>query len=270
MKLKNKFALIIALTAFINFGGTVEAAEIDTELAIIAAEQDNDSGEFLAPIQKSEDDKKKLTEQNNSEPEVTSTVEEKVPEEKVPEEKVVEEKVVEEKVPEPVKAELPQSVEEKVTLPETEEISAPVGLPNPIKNYANFEELAQAVKFAPLYIPKKSGYVINEIFSISGTTAEIRYIRRWEPEVSLHVRTYKRAEGEKLQDISGIHGVKWRIDMTSGITVYIAKIEENSHVAAWSSGSYTFSAHVKNLSFAAFHSLVIDELVDLTTHYYLN
>ena len=46
MKLKNKFALAVALTAFqfLNSGGAVEAAEIDNELAVIAAEQDNGCG----------------------------------------------------------------------------------------------------------------------------------------------------------------------------------------------------------------------------------
>ena len=126
------------------------------------------------------------------------------------------------------------------------------------------------MKFTPLYIPKKSGYNVTELFSIENQTAEIRYGRRWEPEVALIIRTYKRPEGEGLKDISGIQGVKWRIDTTSGSTVYIAKINERAHVAAWASGSYTFAAYVQNISFAAFHSLVIDELVDLTTHYYTN
>jgi len=68
VKNKNKFALLIALTAFqfFYFGGAVEGAEIDNELAIIAAEQDNSSGAFLNPSQNSPsqenfagDDKKK-------------------------------------------------------------------------------------------------------------------------------------------------------------------------------------------------------------------
>ncbi len=318
MKLKNKFALIIALTAFqfINFGEAVEAAEIDTELAIIAAEQDSGSGDYLTPAQNpapleniSGDDKKKSSatfhtdvttesqaeensaptsevsaEENISEPteEIISIVEEEVnqsdaekisqqPEEKIsqqPEEKISQQP--EEKISQQPEENISQQPEEKISQQPEEKISQPASLSNPVTSYANFEELAKALNFTPLYIPKKSGYAVSELFSIANQIAEIKYGRRWEPEVSLTIRTYKRPEGEGLKDISGVQGVKWRIDMTSGAAVYIAKIDERSHVAAWSSGRYTFSAHVENISFAAFHSLVIDELVDLTTHYYAN
>ena len=144
-----------------------------------------------------------------------------------------------------------------------------VGMPNPIKSYTTFEEVADAVGFTPLYIPKKSGYTIKGILSIDDRIAEIRYGRRWEPEVSLSVRTYKRAPEEDLQDISGINGAKWRVDDNSGSTIYLAKINDNDHAAAWAVGDFTFSAYVKNLSFAAFYALVVDELIDLSNHYYI-
>ena len=289
MKLKNKFALIIALTAFqfVNFGGAVEATEIDKELAIIAAEQDNGSGEVFTPSQNtvsnetfSGDDKKKIVEENSANNSANNSA--TTTESSEPVEEIV--SVTEEVVTQPVKEEVKQpetvttpAVVEKVKQPETattpaaeEKLSQPANLANSRQRYANFEELAQALKFTPLYIPKKSGYNVTELFSVANQTAEIRYGRRWEPEVALIIRTYKRPEGEGLKDISGIQGVKWRIDTTSGSTVYIAKINERAHVAAWASGSYTFAAYVENISFAAFHSLVIDELVDLTTHYYTN
>lgn len=268
MKSKNKFALVIALTAFqfFYFGGAVESAEIDKELAIIAAEQDTSSEDFLTPSQNSPsqenfsgDNKKKIAD------EISKPVEEtiSVVEEQVNQPETI--SVVEEQVNQ---SETVSVVEEKVNQPA--ENLQPVENPNPMTSYSNFQDLSASLKFTPLYIPKKSGYTMTEIYKVANQTAEIRYGRRWEPEVSLHIRTYKRGEGEELKDISGVHGVKWRIDMTSGATVYIAKINERSHVAAWASGSYTFSAYVENLSFAAFHSLVIDELVDLTTHYYSN
>ena len=307
MKNKNKFALLIALTAFqfFYFGGAVEGAEIDNELAIIAAEQDNSSGAFLNPSQNSPsqenfsgDDKKKIAEENqpevfqatqtekNSQPveekaqpveETITVIEEQVNQPTDTKTATVEEKVTPpaENVSQPVTenvakpAETSKPVAENISTPAENSLQS-VNLQSPTTNYANFEDLAAALKFTPLYIPKKSGYTVNEIFSIANQTAEIRYGRRWEPEVSLIIRTYKRKDGEELKDISGIQGVKWRIDMTSGTRVYIAKINERSHVASWASGSYTFAAYVENLSFAAFHSLVIDELVDLTTHYYTN
>lgn len=144
-----------------------------------------------------------------------------------------------------------------------------VGMPNPLKSYSSFEEVSAAVGFTPLYIPKKSGYTINSIMSIDNRIAEIRYGRRWEPEVSLAVRTYKRSPNEELQDISGVQGAKWRADESSGSTVYLAKISDDNHAAAWAVGDFTFSAYVENLSFAAFYALVIEELVDLSNHYYV-
>lgn len=142
-------------------------------------------------------------------------------------------------------------------------------LPNQKLVYANFTEVARAVHFVPLYMPRKSGYEITAMYAAQGI-AEIRYGRRWEPTVSLTVRTYKRADGEELRDISGVTGVKWRIDTTTGTTIYIAKISDTQQVAAWAVGHYTFSAQAENLSFAGFHSLVADELVELSTHYYFD
>lgn len=151
------------------------------------------------------------------------------------------------------------------TPPSTETIQAP----NPKEVYANFAEVARALGFIPLYMPRKSGYEITAIYAEPGIV-EMQYGRRWEPEVGIAVRTYKRAEGEELRDISGVSGVKWRVDTTTGTTIYLAKISDNEQVAAWAVGHYTFSAHSKNISFAGFHALVADELVELSTHYYLD
>ena len=185
-------------------------------------------------------------------------------------------------VPEPIAEPSPASEPEPIieTPPEpqsppppartfTPQATVTVGLPNQQAAYANFTEVARAVKFIPLYMPRKSGYEITALYASNGI-AEVRYGRRWEPTVSLSVRTHKRAEGEALKDISGITGVKWRVDTSTGTTVYIAKISETQQVAAWAVGHYTFSAQAENLSFAGFHSLVADELVDLSTHYYLD
>lgn len=144
-----------------------------------------------------------------------------------------------------------------------------VSMPSEKIIYANFVEVAQAVHFTPLYMPRKSGYEITAIYAGQGIV-EVRYGRRWEPNVSLTIRTYKRRDGEELQDISGVSGVKWRVDTSTGTTIYIAKISETEQVAAWAVGHYTFSARSENLSFASFHSLVADELVELSTHYYLD
>ena len=160
----------------------------------------------------------------------------------------------------------PQPITRPSTPPST---VTTVALPDQKVVYANFAEVSRAVKFVPLYMPRKSGYEITALYAGNGI-AEIRYGRRWEPTVSLTVRTHKRAEGEELQDISGVKGVKWRVDTTTGTTIYVAKISETRQVAAWAVGHYTFSAQAENLSYAGFHSLVADELVELSTHYYLD
>lgn len=167
--------------------------------------------------------------------------------------------------PPPVIETPPPVVVKPITPPPTETVR----LPDQKAIYANFSDVARAVHFIPLYIPRKSGYEITEIYAGQGV-AEIRYGRRWEPTVSLTVKTYRRSAGEQLQDISGVTGVKWRVDTTTGTTIYIAKISETRQVAAWAVGQYTFSAQSENLSFAGFHSLVADELVELSTHYYLD
>ena len=182
--------------------------------------------------------------------------------------------VVESK-PEPKPEPKPQPIIEQpkpqpITRPSTPPSTVTtVALPDQKVVYANFAEVSRAVKFVPLYMPRKSGYEITALYAGNGI-AEIRYGRRWEPTVSLTVRTHKRAEGEELQDISGVKGVKWRVDTTTGTTIYVAKISETRQVAAWAVGHYTFSAQAENLSYAGFHSLVADELVELSTHYYLD
>ena len=195
----------------------------------------SDSNSITPPVDDSVSDKKKLVEETNINP------------------------------PSNAVSEIPQEVPLQNSAPAEESVA----IPNPIKSYSNFDEISKALGFTPLYIPKKSGYTINEIWSIDNRIAEIRYGRRWEPEVSLAVRTYKRSPNEELQDISGINGAKWRVDESGGSSIYLAKLNDNDHAAAWAVGDFTFSAYVQNLSFAAFYALVVEELVDLSNHYYV-
>ena len=132
MKLKNKFALIVALTAFqfVNFGGAVEATEIDKELAIIAAEQDNGSGEVFTPAQNavsnenfSGDDKKKIVEENSANTSANNST--ATTESSEPVEEIV--SVTEEVVTQPETATTPAVVPEEVKQPETATTPAVVG-----------------------------------------------------------------------------------------------------------------------------------------------
>lgn len=312
MEIKNKLAALTILTAF-NFAN-VQAATIDTELAVIAAEQANDDSqekksEAPATANQEKKSRKELRAEEKRLKEERKAAERQHKEEMKAAEKEVREAQKNSKdkkyqqlknserdsskknfptvdpVTTPVESvpvEKPEPAEEVTTFeppatstpvttqPPAQSQTPAVSLPNAVTMQANFDDLAKAANFVPLYMPKKSGFTINSMMLIGGRTAEIRYGRRWEPEVSLNIRTYKRFDGEETKDISGVSGVKWRVDMTSGTTVYIAKIAENKHVAAWAVGNYTFSAQAENLSFAAFHAIVADELVDLSRHYYVN
>ena len=189
---------------------------------------------------------------------------------------------VSEPEPQPQPVSKPEPQPQPAPTPQPQPVSPPTitgnSTPTPIETvtmpdqkvvYANFTEVSRAIGFIPLYMPRKSGYEITALYAGQGI-AEVRYGRKWEPTVSLTVRTHKRAAGEELQDISGVTGVKWRVDTSTGTTIYIAKISETRQVAAWAVGHYTFSAQAENLSYAGFHSLVADELVELSTHYYLD
>lgn len=309
MKLKNKIAALSTLLIF-QFGAA-NAAGIDDELAVIAAEQDK-TGEKIETFDPDSLDadknkpktRKEIKEEQERLEKEREEARKKIREERRKSRDELKGKAPISKNPAPVArkqennssavtsttptVQAVQAVEENPAVeeftpveeiqdnPQIEEKVKPVaepprniGLPNPINSYASFNEIVQAMNFTPLYIPKKSGYTITSMMTVNNRIAEIRYSRKWEPNVSLHVRTYKRTAGEELKDISGVVGVKWRVNVVNGITTYIAKIDENKHVAAWAVGNYTFSAYVENLSFAAFHALVADELVDLSNHYYI-
>ena len=322
MEVRKKIALFMILAA-INLPGTLNAAEEDKELSLIAAEQersgeDEQLDEINPALKESlstertpesakeiKERKKKLKETRKEKEKIneqklkdSGTPKDKKPKDKQPKEEpiVIEPTKIEPKPePQPVVEPQPQPKPQPVVEPNPQPTPQPVVEPNPqpqpitepkspltppqtvdtvaLPNqklvYANFSEIARAVQFVPLYMPRKSGYEITALYAGQGI-AEVRYGRRWEPTVSLTVRTHKRAQGEELRDISGVTGVKWRVDTTTGTTIYVAKISETQQVAAWAVGHYTFSAQAENLSYAGFHSLVADELVELSTHYYLD
>ena len=257
-----KFALLTAMLAmnFLIYPMLVEAASDDDELSIMAAEQRKDDD---ANVTVREDveifDSKSNTEGSGESIENSGN-------------SVVTENVVNEENTNINEAETVVHTNTNVTenVKKNETLQENVNTPNPIVAYPNFEDAAKKVGFVPLYIPKKSGFAMNYIAVIGGNMVEIRYSKRWEPTVTLSVRTYKRSAGEELKDISGVQGVKWKVDLSSGMTIYIARVNNNTNAAAWSVGQYTFAAMTENLSFAAFHSFIVEELVDLCNHYFIS
>ena len=217
------------------FMSTALAAGVDDELSIMAAEQRRDAPSDV--------------EDTYDQPPVV--------------EKPIEKTVVEKPIEKPAPTIETAPVEPPAAKPPS------VTTTNPVQSFGSFEELAEELGYIPLYVPKGTGYALNYMAMISGTVGELRYSRRWETEVNLVVRTYKRPVGEELRDISGINGVKWRVDLSGGTPIYLARVGENSNAAAWAIGQYTFAAMAENLSFAAFRTLVFDELADLSSHYFI-
>ena len=296
MTLGKKIALL-TIAAMICLPCAGYAAEEDRELALIAAEQEDSGEEQLDDInpaltetittERTQETDKEIRERKKklrqTRKEKESENERKLEESTRRDATRSEEPTIiidPNETPPPIEPINPSPPVQQVTPPPIEPVkpSTPAVVPQKTETvampdqkilYANFSEVSRAVHFIPLYMPRKSGYEIAALYAGQGV-AEVRYGRRWEPTVSLTVRTHKRADGEPPQDISGVTGVKWRVDTTTGTTIYIAKISETQQVAAWAVGHYTFSAQAENLSYAGFHSLVADELVELSTHYYLD
>ena len=143
-----------------------------------------------------------------------------------------------------------------------------VGMPNPVVQYPVFEDARNAVGFTPLYVPRKSGYRCDYIAVIDGNLAELRFSRKWEPEVRLTVRTYLRRQGEDVRDISGVYGAECRQETIGNVPVVTARLENRTYLAAWTVGEYTFSAMLEGAAYEAFRALLSDELLDLSVHYY--
>ena len=257
-----KFALLATILAinFLLYPTLVEAVSDDDELSIMAAEQrkDNDANVTVREDVEVFDSKSATAGSEESIDNDSNTV---ITENLGNEDNS---KINENETAVPIDTNVTDGVKKNETFQEN------VNVPNPIVSYPSFEEAAKKVGFIPLYIPKKSGFAMNYIAVISGNMVEIRYGKRWEPTVTLSVRTYKRSAGEELKDISGVQGVKWKIDLSSGMTIYIARVNNNTNAAAWSVGQYTFAAMTENLSFAAFHSFIVEELVDLCNHYFIS
>ena len=144
-----------------------------------------------------------------------------------------------------------------------------VSLPNPLTEYETYEETSQVLGFPPLFLPKLTGYDCTNYIVIGGQVADLRYGRKWEPEVHLTVRTYRMSEKEALHDISGVYGVEWQWQETEKhMPFYIARAGENSYVASWAVEPYIFSAYGENLSYAPFYNIVTEGLMELSAAYY--
>lgn len=141
------------------------------------------------------------------------------------------------------------------------------GMPNPLVEYKSYEETAEVLGFPPLALPGSSGWQPTAYIVINNEMAELRYGKKWEPEVSFTVRSYRLAEGEEVSDISGLYGVRWWEENFEEQTVYTARSGEKSFAAMWNTGRYIFVAYGENMAYAPFWYLVTDSLLSQSGTY---
>ncbi len=158
--------------------------------------------------------------------------------------------------------------EGKTAASESKEQESKVGMPNPMVEYPAYGEAAKTLGFPPLALPEMTGYQCSKIYVIGGNVGEIRYGRKWEPEVSLTVRSYRMSKGEAVRDITGIYGVDWRTEIAKGIKLYIAKVGDNSYAATWAVEPYIFAAYAENMAYTPFMNVVTNGLMEISSAFY--
>ena len=72
------------------------------------------------------------------------------------------------------------------------QVTAAVGMPNPMVPAASYSEMVEAISVHPLYFPLSSGLELQQRFIIGGTVADLRYASRYgapEKRAQFTVRT---------------------------------------------------------------------------------
>ena len=132
------------------------------------------------------------------------------------------------------------------------QVTAAVGMPNPMVPAASYSEMVEAISVHPLYFPLSSGLELQQRFIIGGTVADLRYASRYgAPE--------KRAQFTVRTVVA---------DPTQMTTVQLAEVSESSFVAYWTKDGVCFSVGAENVNRWDFLRQVRDNLIDLTEHYY--
>lgn len=152
------------------------------------------------------------------------------------------------------------------------QVTAAVGMSNPMVPAASYSEMAEAISVHPLYFPLSSGLELQQRFIIGGTVADLRYASRYgapEKRAQFTVRTVVADPTQMTAEaLSGVYGADWK-DMTIGSTaVQLAEVSDSSFVAYWTKDGVCFSVGAENVNRWDFLRQVRDNLIDLTEHYY--
>ncbi len=141
------------------------------------------------------------------------------------------------------------------------------GLANPIVEYETYEDAKKALGFAPLYLPKITGYDLYYVSIVGGDLADLSYRRSGQPNTEIRVRTAL-ASANRKDDISGIYTDKWTDYVVKKLPVKACKLSDKIFAAHWKSDGYLFSVQSEGISYTEFINLLENGLVDIAVHYY--
>ena len=125
-------------------------------------------------------------------------------------------------------------IRDRATNDSAAQVTAAVGMPNPMVPAASYSEMVEAISVHPLYFPLSSGLELQQRFIIGGTVADLRYASRYgapEKRAQFTVRTVVADPTQMTAEaLSGVYGADWK-DMTIGSTaVQLAEVLSLIHI----------------------------------------
>ncbi len=122
-------------------------------------------------------------------------------------------------------------------------------LPNPMVEYDSASEMNKVLKFDMLQLPAELEYTPKDYYVIDKRLGQIDYTNQAE---DLEI-TLRKAKGN--EDISGIYGVDYEQESFSGLPVNMG-IYEDTHVAWFEDGGFSYSVSATGIDGATFDTLV--------------
>ena len=139
-----------------------------------------------------------------------------------------------------------------------------------IITHTNLESAMKIVGFPPMLLVSntKPPYKINDIRIIDNKIIEVSYSELHDEISRLSIITYKYPmDVEIINNLSLLHGLDVKIDLSHNTPFYILKVNDTSNLAFWSVEQYTFMVIAKNTLFSRFNSFVIDNIINRCNHY---
>lgn len=104
---------------------------------------------------------------------------------------------------------------------------------------------------------------------IGGRASDLAFIRMGQPDSRVRIRTAFKKDN-KNNNLSGIYGAEWKKQRVNETEVELAQIGPQSYAATWETGNYVFAVQGEGMEPAAFRSLLANNLVEDTEHYFIS